>query len=446
MRKRSHATGEAKPEAANGEGAQTTLCPAGRGTALGRRQLLLGLGTAGGTAIMGGLVAGAAAQDSSSPLGKQDDADLRSAVPYHGIHQAGIVTPRPQFGLAVAFDVLAASRAQLQGMFQALTQRSVFLTGGGPTPSFDPKFPPPDSGLLGLVVLPGNLTMTVALGASLFDERFGLAAQKPKHLRRMMSFPNDALDPDQCHGDLLVQFCSDSAEVNIHALRDVIKNTPGQLAVRWKQDGFLPGAAQRKETERNLLGFKDGTANPSSADAALMDRLVWVRPGMGEPDWAVGGSYQVVRTVRTFVERWDRTPLEEQQNIIGREKATGAPLGMAAEKDLPDYSGDPEGKRMPLDAHIRLANPRTPASAANLILRRPFNYSRGVTRAGQLDMGLLFICFQADLEKGFLAVQERLNGEPLEEYIKPIGGGFFFALPGVPSSEEYLAQNLVTIA
>ncbi|XPE38583.1 hypothetical protein ACNKHS_06060 [Shigella flexneri] len=34
------------------------------------------------------------------------------------------------------------------------------------------------------------------------------------------------------------------------------------------------------------------------------------------------------------------------------------------------------------------------------------------------------------LGKGFLTVQKRLNGEALEQYVKPIGGGYFFALPG----------------
>ncbi len=43
-------------------------------------------------------------------------------------------------------------------------------------------------------------------------------------------------------------------------------------------------------------------------------------------------------------------------------------------------------------------------------------------------MGLLFVCYQHDLVKGFLTVQKRLNGEALEEYVKPIGGGYFFAL------------------
>ncbi len=129
---------------------------------------------------------------------------------------------------------------------------------------------------------------------------------------------------------------------------------------------------------------------------------------------------------------------------MGRHKDSGAPLdGGRSEHDVPDYARDPEGKRTPMDAHIRLANPRTPASVANLILRRPFNYSNGVTRSGQLEMGLLFICYQADLEQGFLTVQRRLDGEPLEEYIKPIGGGFFFTLPGVVDAHDWLGSGLL---
>ena len=194
---------------------------------------------------------------------------------------------------------------------------------------------------------------------------------------------------------------------------------------------------------RNLLGFKDGTANPHAGDAAVARDLVWVGPGDGEPAWATGGTYMVVRIIRNRVEFWDRTPLRTQETIMGRYKDTGAPLDGRFETDVPAYAADPAGDTIPLSAHIRLANPRTAASERNLILRRGFNYSSGFTPDGQLDQGLLFVCFQRSLRDGFLTVQNRLNGEALEEYIKPIGGGFFYALPGAPAG-GWLGQGLLT--
>jgi deferrochelatase/peroxidase EfeB len=400
-------------------------------------------GLAGGAALTIGVAE--AAPLMQQPEGRNSVAASRSFA-FLGPHQAGILNPPPACGLVAAFDVLGTQRAELVVLFQKLTERIAFLMQGGTPPAIDPRFPPTDSGVLGPVIVADGLTITVAVGASLFDARFGLAASRPVHLEAMRRFPNDALDQDSCHGDLLLQFCANTPEALIHALRDVIRNTPGLLRLRWKLDGFLPAAtdpAGRRETPRNLLGFKDGTSNLDPGDEAAMARHVWVRPGGGEPSWTAGGSYQVVRIVRGLVERWDRTPLQEQEAIMGRRKDSGAALGLEGERDVPDYASDPKGMRIRLDAHIRLANPRTEATEGSRILRRPFNYSRGVTRAGQLDMGLLFICFQANLREGFIAVQERLNGEPLEEYIRPVGGGYFFALPGVAEPGRYLAQSLV---
>ncbi len=42
-----------------------------------------------------------------------------------------------------------------------------------------------------------------------------------------------------------------------------------------------------------------------------------------------------------------------------------------------------------------------------------------------------------------LTVQDRLNGEPLEEHAKPFGGGYFFALPGVPGHDDFLGRALL---
>ena len=417
---------------------------------LPRRQLLANLGIA-GFALAGSHAARAAAADSAETAQVADAPNsdrTQDRHAYLGMHQSGITTPRPAAGLVASFDVLAENRAELRRLFLTLTQRIAFLTQGGAQPDLDPRLPPAGSGILGPVVVPDNLTVTVSVGHSLFDERFGLQKLKPVHLQAMTSFKNDALDASLCHGDLSLQFCANTPDTNIHALRDVLKNLPDLLVLRWKQEGTVPSVAVKPgkppESARNFLGFRDGSANPDSADATQMDRVVWVQPGGSEPAWAAHGSYQAVRIIRNFVERWDRTPLQEQEAIMGRHKASGAPMGShGTEQDTPDYSDDPHGKRIRLDAHIRLANPRTPGSEANLILRRPFNYSNGVGKSGQLEMGLLFIAYQANLDAGFITVQKRLNDEPLEEYIKPIGGGYFFTLPGIADASDFLGRSLL---
>lgn len=92
----------------------------------------------------------------------------------------------------------------------------------------------------------------------------------------------------------------------------------------------------------------------------------------------MGGSYQAARIIQFHVEFWDRTPLKEQQTIFGRDKHTGAPLGMKNEHDTPDYSKDPNGEVIALDSHIRLANPRTPETQSSLMMRRGYSYSLGL--------------------------------------------------------------------
>ncbi len=366
-------------------------------------------------------------------------------IPFEGPHQAGITNHAPANALIAAFDVVATDGKEVEGMLRDLTEAARWLTTGGPAPKRDPLLPPSDNLILGPDPEPTSLTVTVGVGASLFDERFGLADRKPKQLRPMEHFNHDQIDPARTHGDLLLQLCASEPDACVHALRILMRATRSTLVLRWMLPGFVrPNTLDHGRTNtRNLLGFKDGTANPDASDAALMNDLVWV-PGnvRGEPAWTKGGSYMVVRTIRTKVEFWDRTALATQEDIIGRHKASGAPLGRKREADVPDYTADPKGHVTPLDAHIRLANPRTPAAEATRILRRGYNFSNGFAKNGQLEQGLLFVCFQQDLDKGFVAVQNRLTGEPLEEYIQPVGGGFFFALPGVRDQHDYLGSGL----
>jgi deferrochelatase/peroxidase EfeB len=399
----------------------------------------------GGAAVGGAAVGGAAVGGAAVGSAPERPAPSRSAPrPFHGVHQAGILEPPAASGLLAAFSCVDPDRAGLAGTLRALSAGIEALMSGRAAPPTDPALPPADNGVLIEVSDPG-LVVTVSVGASLFDGRYGLAGRKPRELVTMPFLANDKLDPARSHGDLLVVIQGREPDVCVHALRRLMRATRAGLVLHWMLESFSRPDAKPvvgQTQSRNLLGFKDGTANPDNADASLMDGLVWTSTHDGEPGWASGGAYQVVRVIRMFVEHWDRTSLREQEEIMGRHKVSGAPLGRQAETDVPAFADDPRGERMPLNAHIRLANPRTPATDGQRLLRRGFSYSRGVDGAGQLDQGLAFISYQRRLEH-FLAVQRRLDGEPLEEYVRPEGGGFFYALPGATGPGDWLGRTLL---
>ena len=330
-------------------------------------------------------------------------------------HQDGIVTPPPDAAVFAAFDLTVQGRDGLAAVLRRLGDRASPSEGA---------------------------SVTIAVGASLFDQRFGLESLRPRHLTAMPPFRGDVLDPAACHGDLLVQVCAPTVEKAAEALRAATDGL--EVKPRWRIDGFRPenradgpGGAR---TTRNLFGFREGAGNPDVRDTAMMDRLVWTNPASGEPAsgepasgepaWTAGGSYQVIRLIRMALPLWAADSIAEQEAVFGRRKAGGAVLGRERETDEPDYSSDPEGRTVPLDAHIRLANPRTPATDASRILRRGYSFDRGTDAAGQPDAGLIFVCFQQDLERGFATVQRRLAGEALQKYLLAFGGGYFFALPG----------------
>ena len=148
-----------------------------------------------------------------------------------------------------------------------------------------------------------------------------------------------------------IQACANDPQVAFHAVRQLARIAYGTASLKWVQSGFST-ANKTQGTPRNLMGFKDGTMNPT---AATVGPVVWA--GAEGPGWMQGGSYMVARRIRIALEHWDRMKVAFQEKTFGREKVSGAPLGGKAEFDTPDFQAtDANGDYVIAEtAHMRLA-------------------------------------------------------------------------------------------
>ncbi|MEU6212466.1 iron uptake transporter deferrochelatase/peroxidase subunit [Streptomyces sp. NPDC047023] len=401
------------------------------------RRAVLGWGGAG--LALGAAAAGGAAVAFGGGSDVVSAAAAGAAVPFHGEHQAGIASAVQDRLHFAAFDVKTKDRAELVALLKEWTVAARLMTAGRPVGDVYeglPEAPPTDTGeALGLKA--SRLTLTIGFGPGLFaKDRFGLEGRRPEALVDLEQFPGDNLDPARSGGDLCVQACADDPQVAVHAVRQLARIGFGRVAVRWSQLGFgkTSSTTPDEQTPRNMMGFKDGTRNISGTDDAALAEHVWVGAGDGS-DWLTGGSYLVARRIRMNIETWDRTSLREQEDIFGRDKGEGAPVGKSRERDEPFL------KAMKPEAHVRLAHPDSNGGAT--ILRRGYSFTDGTDGLGRLDAGLFFLAYQRDVRRGFVPIQRSLaKSDVLNEYIQHVGSAVFAVPPGVRDTDDWWGRTL----
>lgn len=414
-------------------------------TGLSRRGLMgLALG-AGATGLVVG--AGAGLVGGAAYGREQQRAVMDAAAASTGIHQPGITTPVQEHLHFAAYDMMARTTrddlAELLSdwtyaatrMMQGLEVTATGAVGGSP------EAPPDDTGeALGLPA--SNLTITFGFGPSLFDARFGLEGQRPDGLERLPAFLGDDLDPLRSDGDLCIQACADDPQVAVHAIRNLSRIAFGRATIRWSQLGFgrTSKTTSEQSTPRNLFGFKDGTANILADDAAALDENVWVSASEG-PAWLAGGSYLVARRISMLIETWDRTRLAEQDRVIGRDKAKGAPLSGGDEFTEPDFAAMGSTGTPAIDprSHVRLAHPDM--NGGIRLLRRGYNFVDGTTDLGRLNAGLFFLSFQKSPQR-YITVQKALSTDAMNEYVRHVGSGLW-AVPPAPAAGASVGAGLL---
>jgi len=407
-------------------------------TELTRRRLLASAGVGAAGIGLGGrrsIQNGTEAAEASDGTG---------SVPFYGEHQAGIATPAQDRLHFAAFDLVDPSPSALRELLQEWTAAAAEMTAGQMVGEANGvQLAPPDDTGETVGLLPSRLTVTVGFGPSLFERReLGLAGKRPAALREIPPLPADELNAGESGGDICVQACSDDPQVAFHAVRNLARIGRGTVVMRWSQLGFgrTASTSRSQETPRNLMGFKDGTANIKAEDKEAMDRFVWV--GGEGPAWMRGGSYLVSRRIRMLLEIWDRSALVDQERTIGRDKYRGAPLGGSEEFEPLDLEAQVDGRPViPVDAHVRLAS--AAANDGERILRRGYSFTDGVDeRLGELEAGLFFISFQRDPDQ-FVTIQRRLGSlDSLNEYIKHVGSAVFAIPPGARRG-GYVGETLL---
>jgi deferrochelatase/peroxidase EfeB len=377
------------------------------------------------------LAAGAAAGAGLVSVAQAGPPADGGAVPFFGAHQSGIATPVQDRLHFASFDVVTGDRGRLVQMLKDWTAAAAAFTAGrtyGAAAGGLGESPPDDTGeALGLP--PSRLTLTIGFGPTLFEkdgkDRFGLKARRPAPLIDLPHFPGDELDPERSGGDICVQACADDPQVAVHAIRNLARIGFGVVAVRWSQLGFgkTSSTTPDKQTPRNMFGFKDGTRNIAGNDDAALKQHVWAS-GRDGAAWMDGGSYLVTRRIRMHIETWDRTSLQEQQDVFGRTKGEGNAYGAKGEHDPVPLA------KLPADSHVRLAHPDSNGGVR--ILRRGYSFTDGSDGLGRLDAGLFFIAYQRDPRKQFVVLQNALAAsDHMNEYIQHVGSGIWASPPGV---------------
>ena len=223
--------------------------------------------------------------------------------------------------------------------------------------------------------LDGQLSCIVGIGSDAWD-RFGLYG-KPRQLHPLAEVKGRIHTAVSTPGDLVFHIRAQRADLCFEFERLLLDKLGSSIVVEDEVQGF------RYFDSRDLLGFVDGTENPTGRG---MGEATLVRD---DPQFE-GGSYVVVQKYLHDLESWNSQPTSIQEHIIGRSKADNVELENAP------------------GSHKDLATITDPDGTEHDILRDNMPFGR----PGAAEFGTYFIGYSGDLSVIERMLQRMFVGEP----------------------------------
>lgn len=230
--------------------------------------------------------------------------------------------------------------------------------------------------------LNSHLSCNVGIGSAAWD-RLG-RAHRPALLHPFAEVRGSSHTAVSTPGDLLFHIRAERNDLCFELERLLLDALGNAITVVDEVQGF------RYFDDRDLLGFVDGTENPTG-NAMYQAALIG-----GEDAEFAGGAYVVVQKYLHNLAAWGELTVAEQERIIGRTKVENIEL-------------DDENARK---SHKSLNTIVDADGVEHHILRDNMPFGR----PGQGEFGTYFICYASDLAVIEQMIRNMFVGDPVGEY------------------------------
>jgi putative iron-dependent peroxidase len=255
---------------------------------------------------------------------------------------------------------------------------------------------------VGFRVPAAGLACVAGIGSDAWDRLF--LGPRPAALHPFRELAGSRHRAPATPGDLLFHIRADRMDLCFEVATQIMARLAGSVSVADEVHGFTYFDL------RDLLGFVDGTENPSgraAVDAALV--------ADEDPPFA-GGSYVIVQKYLHDMAAWNALTVEEQERVVGRTKL--------ADIELADDV-------KPASSHVALNTVTGPDGEERQIVRANMVFGE----AGHGEFGTYFIGYAADpavteemLQNMFIG-RPRGNTDRILDFSTAITGGLFFVPP-----------------